>query len=72
MLITPEVSTSVAGAMPATVGTNTLTDISSDCWRSLKNDHLCALNFDQANSDVDYYTFVDKSTKLTGSLSPFF
>lgn len=30
MLITPEVGTFVAGAMPATVGTNTSTDISSD------------------------------------------
>lgn len=40
------------------------------CWRLLKNDQLCALNFDQANLDVDYYTFAGKSTKLTGSFTP--
>ena len=37
------------------------------CWRAFKTDQLRVLNFDQTFMDVDYYTTVDKSTKLTGS-----
>ena len=39
----------------------------SSCWRAFKTDQLRVLNFDQTFMDVDYYTTVDKSTKLTGS-----
>jgi hypothetical protein len=36
-------------------------------WRAFKTDQLRVLNFDQAFMGVDYYTPMDKSTKLTGS-----
>ena len=39
------------------------------CWRAFKTDHLCALSFDQAFINVDFYTAVDKSTYLFGLLS---
>lgn len=37
------------------------------CWRAFKTDQLRVLNFDQTFMVVDYYTPMDKSTKLTGS-----
>lgn len=35
-----------------------------ECWRAVKTDHLCALNFDQAFFSIFNSAVVDKSTRL--------